>query len=159
MFEVKPWADVSFSGREDMRLRPKWREFKWKIKYNKLKVSKDNFKFIENYIWCGKANDKLHILNGCDTVKNDLESSGIFTKMPFSADEWLSDNCGGADNLVREYCMLGIKWGVWKAFAKQRYGNKVIPMHVSIKGALEDMARRLLEIKEFGGSKWIIDNL
>ena len=23
MFEVKPWADVSFSGWEDMRLRPK----------------------------------------------------------------------------------------------------------------------------------------
>ena len=28
MFEVKAWADEGFNGWEDMRLRPKWCEFK-----------------------------------------------------------------------------------------------------------------------------------
>jgi len=121
------------------------RELRWRIYFQKLKIAKVDFKDNEKCIWCNCENKKLHILNECVTVCQVLAQQGWFQRLGISGKEWTNNTVSNNTNLqcTKEYLMIAIKWGVWKAFASARYSNKLTPISVCVEASVKEIARWL----------------
>jgi hypothetical protein len=145
MLKKEEWMNEEYRKLVKLDLPPKMGEIRWRIYFQKLKIAKVDFKDNEKCIWCGSENKKLHILNECVTVRQVLAQQGWFQRLGISDKEWTTNIVNSNTNMqiTKEYLMIAVKWGVWKAFASARYGNKLTPISVCVEASVKEIARWL----------------
>ena len=66
------WCDSQFIGWKDIPLLGKILELRWRMRYKKIKMPRENFGEFEKCIWCEDNSSSSHIFLECNIMKSRL---------------------------------------------------------------------------------------
>ena len=145
----KTWGDDQFTGWGDIPLQDKIVEFKWRIRYKKVKVPRKEFVSYDNCLWCGSLCNSNHLFYSCNVVKAEIVDWR--NKLKISDADWDRDKVDGLqeNRIAKEVVMTHVKWGIWKSYASKCYGNEEVHIKTAIDNSVKLACLYLVRKEEF----------